>query len=195
MDRGAWWATVHGASESQTRLSDFTFFFSSFLSCLIKKMGRKHKNKIRGDKGETIKYRGSLKKLEIIFYLFAHVYLLYTVHTGFPNGSVKWTLYVWVIICLSVCSSCVTVSSSASAAVVGGEAGPCSSGSLTFSSARAGVGKLQPRAQIELPAHFSKQFSWHTARLLYSHSISGCFCATSLRSPKPKIVTIWSFIE
>ena len=122
MDRGAWWATVHGASESQTRLSDFTFFFSSFLSCLIKKMGRKHKNKIRGDKGETIKYRGSLKKLEIIFYLFAHVYLHYTVHTGFPNGSVKWTLYVWVIICLSVCSSYVTVSSSALAAVLSGEA-------------------------------------------------------------------------
>ena len=104
MERGTWWATVHGASEGQTRLSDFTFFFSSFLSYLIKKMGRKHKNKIRGDKGETIKYRGSLKKLEIIFYLFAHVYLRYTVHTGFPNGSVKWTLYVWVIICLSVCS-------------------------------------------------------------------------------------------
>ena len=104
MERGAWWATVHGASEGQTRLSDFTFFFSSFLSYLIKKMGRKHKNKIRGDKGETIKYRGSLKKLEIIFYLFAHVYLRYTVHIGFPNGSVKWTLYVLVIICLSVCS-------------------------------------------------------------------------------------------
>ena len=27
MDRGAWWATVHGVSESQTRLSDFTFTF------------------------------------------------------------------------------------------------------------------------------------------------------------------------
>ena len=73
--------------------------------------------------------------------------------------------------------------------------GPCSSGTLTFSSARAGVSKLQPRGQIELPAHFSKQFSWHTARLLYSHAISGCFCATNLWSPKPKIVTIWSFIE
>ena len=24
MDRGAWWATVHRAAESQTRLSDFT---------------------------------------------------------------------------------------------------------------------------------------------------------------------------
>ena len=24
MDRGAWWATVHGAVESQTRLSDLT---------------------------------------------------------------------------------------------------------------------------------------------------------------------------
>ena len=27
MDRGAWWATVHGL-QSQTRLSDFTFTFT-----------------------------------------------------------------------------------------------------------------------------------------------------------------------
>ena len=27
MDRGAWWATVHGVSKSQTQLSDFTFTF------------------------------------------------------------------------------------------------------------------------------------------------------------------------
>ena len=27
MDRGAWWATVHGVTKSQTRLSDFTFTF------------------------------------------------------------------------------------------------------------------------------------------------------------------------
>ena len=27
MDRGAWWAAVHGVSKSQTRLSDFTFPF------------------------------------------------------------------------------------------------------------------------------------------------------------------------
>ena len=26
-DRGAWWATVHGVSKSQTRLNDFTFTF------------------------------------------------------------------------------------------------------------------------------------------------------------------------
>ena len=26
-DRGAWWATVHGVTKSQTRLSDFTFTF------------------------------------------------------------------------------------------------------------------------------------------------------------------------
>ena len=26
MDRGAWWALVHGVAESRTRLSDFTFF-------------------------------------------------------------------------------------------------------------------------------------------------------------------------
>ena len=27
MDRGAWWAAVHGVAKSQTRLSDFTFHF------------------------------------------------------------------------------------------------------------------------------------------------------------------------
>ena len=27
MDRGAWWAAVHGVTKSQTRLSDFTFTF------------------------------------------------------------------------------------------------------------------------------------------------------------------------
>ena len=26
MDRGAWWATVHGFAKSRTRLSDFTFY-------------------------------------------------------------------------------------------------------------------------------------------------------------------------
>ena len=26
MDRGAWWATVHGVAKSQTRLSDFYTF-------------------------------------------------------------------------------------------------------------------------------------------------------------------------
>ena len=27
MDRGAWWAAVHGVTKSRTRLSDFTFTF------------------------------------------------------------------------------------------------------------------------------------------------------------------------
>ena len=30
MDRGAWWAAVHGVSKSQTRLSDFTSFHFHF---------------------------------------------------------------------------------------------------------------------------------------------------------------------
>ena len=28
VDRGAWWATIHGVAKSQTRLSDFTFTFN-----------------------------------------------------------------------------------------------------------------------------------------------------------------------
>ena len=27
MDRGAWWAAVHGVAQSRSRLSDFTFTF------------------------------------------------------------------------------------------------------------------------------------------------------------------------
>ena len=35
MDRGAWWATIHGVTKSWTRLSDFTFtFFHLFLLLL-----------------------------------------------------------------------------------------------------------------------------------------------------------------
>ena len=32
MDGGAWWATVHGATKSGTRLSDFTFPFTFVIS-------------------------------------------------------------------------------------------------------------------------------------------------------------------
>ena len=31
MDRGAWWATVHGVTKSGTQLSDLTFTFTFFL--------------------------------------------------------------------------------------------------------------------------------------------------------------------
>ena len=34
VDGGAWWATVHGVTESRTRLSDFTFTFHFSLSCI-----------------------------------------------------------------------------------------------------------------------------------------------------------------
>ena len=31
LDRGAWWATVHGVAKTQTRLSDNFFFFTFVL--------------------------------------------------------------------------------------------------------------------------------------------------------------------
>ena len=34
MDRGAWWAAVHGVAQSRTRLSKFTFTFHFALSCI-----------------------------------------------------------------------------------------------------------------------------------------------------------------
>ena len=33
MDRGAWWATVHGVAKSQTRLSDFSFSLLQDILC------------------------------------------------------------------------------------------------------------------------------------------------------------------
>ena len=39
MDRGAWWAAVHGVAKSRTRLSDFTFTFH--LHALEKEMALK----------------------------------------------------------------------------------------------------------------------------------------------------------
>ena len=37
MDRGAWWATVHGVAKSQTQLSDFifTFILGSLCFCFL----------------------------------------------------------------------------------------------------------------------------------------------------------------
>ena len=35
MDRGAWWASVHGVAKSRTRLSDFTFHSSMYKSAVI----------------------------------------------------------------------------------------------------------------------------------------------------------------
>ena len=38
MDRGDWWAAVHGVAKSQTRLSDFTFTFTFHFHALEKEM-------------------------------------------------------------------------------------------------------------------------------------------------------------
>ena len=39
MDRGAWWAAVHGVAKSRTRLNDFTFDFHFSLPCIGKGNG------------------------------------------------------------------------------------------------------------------------------------------------------------
>ena len=36
MDRGAWWATVHGVAKSRTRLSDVTFIFTHYAAMKLK---------------------------------------------------------------------------------------------------------------------------------------------------------------
>ena len=50
MDRGAWWATVHGVALSQTGLSDFTFTFTFTLGNLERcSLFRSYKRISRGD--------------------------------------------------------------------------------------------------------------------------------------------------
>ena len=39
MDRGAWWATVHGIAKSQTQLSNFTFSFTFICQALCQVQG------------------------------------------------------------------------------------------------------------------------------------------------------------
>ena len=38
MDRGIWWATVHGVAKSRTRLSDFTYGCSTDLAPFVEKI-------------------------------------------------------------------------------------------------------------------------------------------------------------
>ena len=44
MDRGAWWAAVHGVTKSRTRLSDFHFILTVSLSwdCLLSSAPKPH---------------------------------------------------------------------------------------------------------------------------------------------------------
>ena len=48
MDRGAWWATVHGVAESRTRLSDFTSLHFTSSSTNLNGMGNKLNNSYHG---------------------------------------------------------------------------------------------------------------------------------------------------
>ena len=41
MDRGAWWATVHGIAKSQTRLSNFIFTLNGLLASSWKPLLKK----------------------------------------------------------------------------------------------------------------------------------------------------------
>ena len=41
MDRGAWWATVHGVAKSRTRLSDFTLLLTQMTHQLLEERGSK----------------------------------------------------------------------------------------------------------------------------------------------------------
>ena len=54
MDGGAWWATVHGVSDSRTRLSDFTFSWWRYLHITSPLLGRKEgkKKKEKGGREE-----------------------------------------------------------------------------------------------------------------------------------------------
>ena len=59
MDRGAWWATVHGVTKSQTRLSDFTFTFTWVIKELEKPLLLDTKEEKR-DKIEILSKQGPI---------------------------------------------------------------------------------------------------------------------------------------
>ena len=68
MDRGAWWATVHGAAKSQTRLSDLSIwsldFCSSLSSSHISRWLKKFKESYLKFSGSAVKDVIKLDKLE-----------------------------------------------------------------------------------------------------------------------------------
>ena len=59
MDGGAWWATVHGVTKGQTRLSDFTLLvvgtqicnFNTTKSCVWVQEGREELLHVQGQEG------------------------------------------------------------------------------------------------------------------------------------------------
>ena len=59
MDGGAWWATVHGVTKGQTRLSDFTLLvvgtqicsFSTTKCCLRMQEGQEELVHVQGQEG------------------------------------------------------------------------------------------------------------------------------------------------
>ena len=59
MDRGAWWAAVHGVGESQTQLSDFTF---TFHFCALEKEMATHSSVLAWRVPET-RERGGLPSM------------------------------------------------------------------------------------------------------------------------------------
>ena len=61
MDRGAWWATVHGVAKSRTRLSDFTSLFSFI-----------------GYYKMSIPSCATFRPLLVIYFIYCSVYMLIT---------------------------------------------------------------------------------------------------------------------
>ena len=56
MDRGVWWAAVHGVAKSRTRLSDFAFIFHFPLSHI----GEGNGNPLQFSRLENPRDRGAL---------------------------------------------------------------------------------------------------------------------------------------
>ena len=83
MDGGAWWATVHGARKSQTRLSNFTFFLSVLHISYHKK---KKKDRLLPT-FSCVKHAFAL--LLLIFYSQNFAWLSYM------KSQKKWNLHLW----------------------------------------------------------------------------------------------------
>ena len=69
MDKGAWWATVHGVTKSWTRLSNFTFTFTLYIIFSLFHYMFLRKMDIGLNNYETfsVPYYSMLKNLQLIY--------------------------------------------------------------------------------------------------------------------------------
>ena len=110
MDRGAWWAAVHGVARSRTRLSNLTFTFhfhalekemathSSVLALRIPGTGKPVGCSLWGRTESNTTEATQQQQQQVILYMMAHTFsftvLLYAPPLPLPTDSHQFVLYI-----------------------------------------------------------------------------------------------------